>query len=377
VLVTDHEGRVIGSADPGRVGQLHEASVEVVRRRVGAAHDARAAGRLVGVKPGVTLPLFVGREIVGTVGITGDPTVVRSFGEIVRRQTEIMLRQTMLLRQELLRERALEQLVQDIASYDLSSVDADLLHTQAEELGLRIDTPRAAVAIAVAPATAAAGTTGGTRDTDRQSLRLHLIRVVRERFTGGLDIIAAVGADAVVVLADLASRGGPTPAVSRLEFACREAVREIAQRFDTEAWAGIGTPADGLAQLPRSYHDAWSALRLGRRIAPERRLHHAHDFRIWELLVEVSPRQRQAYRDALLEKLTAERSWPELRRTIVAWLEQGFRAVDTADALRIHRNTLQYRLDRISAILGEDIRSPHTALSVYLACLMEDLDDRP
>jgi carbohydrate diacid regulator len=43
VLVTDRDGRVIGSADPTRVGSQHEASVSVVRRRTEAWHDPDAA----------------------------------------------------------------------------------------------------------------------------------------------------------------------------------------------------------------------------------------------------------------------------------------------------------------------------------------------
>ena len=372
VLVTDHEARVIGSPEPARLGTLHEASLEVVRTRQGAAHDEAAARRLTGVKAGVTLPLFLGRELVGTVGITGDPETVRPFGEIVRRQTEMMLRQTTLLRTELLRERALEQLVQDIGQYEPGSVDAEALHTRAEELGFRLDIPRAAVVLAMAEVERPGGVDrpgnlAPPGDLDRQSLRLHAIRTVREVFTSALDLVAAVGPDAVIVLADARSRRDT-------ERDCRRAVGELKRRFNTRVWAGVGSPAPDLARLARSYHQAWSALRLGRRIAPDRPLHHAHDYRVWELVVEVSPRERRAYRDALLSQLSGERSWPELRRTVVAWVENGNRPVETAKALHIHRNTLQYRLERIRQIAGEDIREPRTALALYLACLADELD---
>jgi carbohydrate diacid regulator len=379
VLITDQAGRVIGSGDPSRVGTLHEASLDVVRQRAGAWHDTAAARRLAGVKAGMTLPLLLDREVVGTVGITGDPDTVRSFGEIVRRQTEILIRQTMLLRLDLLRQRALEQLVQDIAAYEPDSGDDEWLHLRAEELGFAIDVARSAVIVAVDHASLRAPDRphGKSLDIDRQSPTLHLVRVVRDVFDAPQDLVTDAGAGTVTVLADMSVRRGPAGAgaAAGLADACRHLLAEIERRFDTRAWAGVGPAARDLAALGRSYHDAWTALRLGRRLLPDRALHRADDFRIRSLLIGVGARQRQRFRDGVLTDLQAHRSWPELRRTIVAWVEHGLRLTDTARALRIHRNTLLYRLDRISTIAGTSIRTPRYALAVYLACLLDELDD--
>ncbi|MGH3648753.1 MAG: CdaR family transcriptional regulator [Micromonosporaceae bacterium] len=366
VLVTDREGLVIGSGDPDRVGAVHEASRQVVRTRAEAWHDPRAARRFAGVKPGITLPLTLGQEIVGTVGITGDPEVVRPFGEIVRRQTEIMLRQTMLLRLELLRERALEQLVADIASYQEGTVDAEPLRTRAEELGFAVDLPRAVVVVAIGP-DATPADPDQALDVDRPH---HPIRLAKEVFDAAGDLVAPIGAAAVAVLADLAPRAG-SEALPKLG---EELVRRIEQRLGADSWVGIGAEATGLAELPRSYHEAWSALRTGRRMAPKGRVHHTRDFRVWDLLMGVAPRQRRDFREALLASLGRQRSWPELRRTVIALLEHGFRLVETAQALHIHRNTLLYRLERISAALGGDVREPRVAIPLYLACLLEEID---
>jgi carbohydrate diacid regulator len=370
VLVTDRLGRVIGSADPARVGTLHEASVAVVRRRMEAWHDPEAARRLSGVRPGITLPLKLGQEVVGTVGITGDPEVVRPFGEIVRRQTEIILRQTTLLRLELRRERAVEQLVADIASYQEGVVDAEPLRTRAGELGFVVDLPRAAVVIAVdlpsatpAPETAV--------DTDPRQVP---VRLAGEVFQAAGDLIAPVGAAAVAVLADLVPRGGPERSIQVLHQLASTLIRRIEQRLGVRSWAGIGASASGLAELPRSYHEAWSALRIGRRMLPGVHVHDARDFRVWDLLLGVAPRQRHDFRRAMLGTLVAQRGWPELRRTLIALVEHGLRLTETAEALHIHRNTLLYRLKRLSVAVGADARAPRVAIALYLACLLEEID---
>jgi len=369
VLVTDRQGRVIGSADPSRVGTLHEASVDVVRRRAEAWHDPEAARRLSGVRPGITLPLTLGQEVVGTVGITGDPQVVRPFGEIVRRQTEIMLRQTTLLRLELRRERAVEQLVADIASYQEGVVDAEAVRTRAEELGFVVDVPRAVVVLAVDLGSAAPGREAA--DTDGRQVP---VRLAMEVFHAGGDLVAPVGAAGVAVLADLVPRGGPERCSGLLHELGGTLVRRIEQRLGAGSWVGIGAPASGLAELPRSYHEAWSALRIGRRLLPGARVHDARDFRVWDLLMGVAPRQRRDFRRAMLGTLPAHRGWPELRRTLIALVEHGLRLTETAQALHIHRNTLLYRLKRLSTAVGADARAPRVAIALYLACLVEEID---
>jgi carbohydrate diacid regulator len=370
VLITDRQGRVIGSADPSRVGTLHEASVSVVRRRTEEWHDPEAARRLSGVRPGITLPLTLGHEVVGTVGITGDPVVVRPFGEIVRRQTEIILRQTALLRLELRRERAVEQLVADIASFQEGVVDAEPLRTRAGELGFVVDLPRAVVVVAVDLQPAAPGPESAV-DTDPRQVP---VRLAMEVFQAAGDLVAPVGAAAVAVLADLVPRGGPERCVEVLHELGGALVRRIEQRLGAGSWVGIGAPASGLAELPRSYHEAWSALRIGRRMMPGVRVHDARDFRLWDLLMGVAPRQRHDFARAVLGTLTAQRGWPELRRTVIALVEHGLRLTETAQVLHIHRNTLLYRLKRLSTVVGGDVRTPRVAIALYLACLLEEID---
>jgi len=105
VLITDGEGIVIGSGDSSRIGSFHEASVEVMHTKEPAEHNASQAQELRGVRPGVTLPLVMDGRAVGTVGITGTPAQVRRFGLVVKRQTEILLRESVLMRSRVLRER--------------------------------------------------------------------------------------------------------------------------------------------------------------------------------------------------------------------------------------------------------------------------------
>lgn len=65
----------------------------------------------------------------------------------------------------------------------------------------------------------------------------------------------------------------------------------------------------------------------------------------------------------------------EIFSTVKAFLENNLNASSTAKKLYIHRNTLQYRLDKFSEKTGIQLKDFHSAFTVFLACLVFDFGD--
>ena len=151
VLITDENAQVIGSGDVSRVGTIHEASVAVVKSGVAGSHNAEEAAALVGVRPGITMPIVLDGAVIGTVGITGSPSQVVRLGRLVQRQTEILLRESMFQRTRLLRENRLNQLVRDIIAFDPRILDEQIIRATGVELGYDLGQQRVAVLFEVQP----------------------------------------------------------------------------------------------------------------------------------------------------------------------------------------------------------------------------------
>lgn len=66
---------------------------------------------------------------------------------------------------------------------------------------------------------------------------------------------------------------------------------------------------------------------------------------------------------------------PELYITIKVFLENNLNASLTAKKLYIHRNTLQYRLDKFIERTGVQLKDFYGAFTVFLACLLYELDN--
>ncbi|MGW7492515.1 CdaR family transcriptional regulator [Streptomyces sp. NPDC054786] len=362
VLITDREAIVIGSGDPARIGTLHEASVEVLATLRPQAHDTRQARGLHGVRPGISLPLVVDGEPLGTVGLTGPPSRVRQFGLVVQRQAEILIRESERQRSLLLRERAVEDLLRELALPDPQRLHPEALAARAAELGVNLTVPRRALLIDLGDAA------GGVS-------RPAVLRTVREVFAGPQDLIGEVTAGRPVVLHPAAHDRSADDG-ARL-------VTLLADRHGLTVRVGVGDAATGPAGLHASYRGAEEALRIGPLLdhggpgPAHGPVLCAPALRVPRLLAGVPQEAGLRYAAEVLGPLRAEPDWPTLRATLIGWAESGCHLVRAAEQLHIHRNTLVYRLDKITRRAGRPVRDPAEAIALYLACLTELVLDPP
>jgi carbohydrate diacid regulator len=360
VLITDREAMVIGSGDTARVGTVHEASVEVLRTLQPATHSAAQARTLRGVRPGITLPIMLDSVAVGTVGLTGSPARVRRFGRMVQRQTEILLRESVLLRTRMLRERALQDLVQDIAFFDADVLSPAAIEARAAELGLNPRLPRAVIVVEVRAPEA-------TADRRRTSTpRTSPLHTLREAFPNSQDAVAEMTAGSLAVL----HSSSPADQADLVRH-CDQLVALMRERHGLRARVGFGQPASDINGLHESYADAVTALRLGADAEKGSRVFPVTTLRTQQLLGAASHHARTRFVEIELGRVRNEPDWPALRDTVIAWCESGFNLVRAAARLRIHRNTLIYRLDKITRLAGRPVRDPVDAIEMYLGCLTE------
>ncbi|MFI7132208.1 CdaR family transcriptional regulator [Nonomuraea sp. NPDC050153] len=358
VLITDRHGTVIGSGDSSRLGSFHEASVEVMHTLEPAAHSGDQARRLRGVRPGITLPIVIDGRAVGTVGITGSPAQVKRFGLVVKRQTEILLQESMLLRSRMLRERTMEDLLRDIMQFDPDVADPGELMARAQELGFNLGQPHAVVLIEISEAP------GHGDGTDS---RPGLLRVIREVFCGPQDLVASVAGGRYAALRRTSAPADPRPLADRL-------ADRIRQSAGLQARIGLGGSASSVPELHASFADAAAALRLGPRVRPGSPVHAIDELRVHQVLAAAPSTARLRLGEVFTAELRERPEWPALRQTIIAFCENGFNLVKAASALNIHRNTLLYRLDKIAALSGHSGDDHVARLGMYLACVADQVD---
>ncbi|HYM66486.1 MAG TPA: helix-turn-helix domain-containing protein [Patescibacteria group bacterium] len=131
--------------------------------------------------------------------------------------------------------------------------------------------------------------------------------------------------------------------------------------------AGIGGYHSGLRGISRSYLEAQQAIEVGRKLRPDAVVHR-HDEVIPHLVLAQNPRLAERFVTHTLGRLMQGnlRNREQLMETLEAYLERGS-VKEAASALKLHRHTVLYRLDKLRELLPGDLDSPAARLRLQLA----------
>ncbi|CAN5318190.1 sugar diacid recognition domain-containing protein [soil metagenome] len=343
VNVMDERGVIVGSGDADRLGEVHEGAVLAISgRRVGTV-DAAACRHLEGVRPGINVPLVHRGQVVGAIGVTGDPDQLGEISALLTMTAELILEQVRVLDDDQWRRRRRESLARSLV--DPASA-AEAVAIEARRLDVDLSLPRVAVLVDV-------GETDGDGDGGR---RLRDVQRSLER--GDASVLSvATGPSLLLVLVSPLMGGAADRVLALLGALGRQVVLHEGGSFTAEA----GEPVRPEARSAQSAADV-------RRLAAGRPegVHRYGDDSTAALLAGLADDWRLRELCAPWRQLREQDPHGVLAETVIALLAAGGDLTETAHRLRVHRNTLRYRLDRVTALTGVDPRDPEGALRLQV-----------
>lgn len=362
VNVMDANGVILASGNADRVGELHAGALLALAKKLTVEIDAAAARKLHGAQPGTNLPLSVGGQVCGAVGLSGAPDQVRQFGELVRLTAEMILEQAALASELQDNSRYREAFVLNLIRND--GAQRPELEGWARRLGLDLERMQLVFLLELQPPDAGASA-------------LHDIQRLQTRLLARRDdaLTATVGPSEMVLLDswEPARKGYESTPPRRLE-ALSQLVREECELPFTLSM-GIALP--GLEGAAISYQSARSASRLGRLRAPRQQLFSYYDLALPVLLSGLDSGWQAHQLRMPIARLANDKSRAMLRATLDTWFAQDENSAATAASLGIHRNTLDYRLRRIGELTGLDLARSEDKLLLYVSALLTDSPAAP
>jgi len=337
VNVMDYLGIIIGSGEVDRLYTRHEGAQLVLANHRVVEIDSQTAKHLSGVRPGVNLPLMLDQQLVGVLGITGEPDEVRVYGELVKMTAEMLMEH----RRQQADQQWRHQRSEDLLSRLLLTDCPDSLVAEAEHLGLQPQLPRQAVLIELPANTAAA---------EQVSTWLNV------RYSNSWCAVRE----------------------STLLYWCRAAGKErddvvLMEQFEEQGWPVLRMvtveQSSDLATLRQACAAARDLLDYGRHVHPQQRLLRLSVYRLAVLFWR--------YRDDWLAQGVADpiaklqhSNGSQLLETLRSWFDYSGESQACADALGIHRNSLRYRLEKVAEISGCDPYLTNDLLRLYLGIQM-------
>ncbi len=192
----------------------------------------------------------------------------------------------------------------------------------------------------------------------------------------GHETLTAVVGDVIAVIRRVSSavRGQPDPAADELRDYATALARRMSERSHRFVLVAYGRPMSGAASIVESYREARIALDLRQRLNVTEVCGFA-DLRVDSVLLDLAqdPAGRE-FSAEILDPLRNERdgSLVEVAR---AYVRAGGNLNEAARRLSVHRNTMLYKLDRITRLLQRDIRDPDVQFGVWLAIRLMDLEE--
>ncbi|MBG9820749.1 CdaR family transcriptional regulator [Bacillus safensis] len=346
INVMNADGVIIGSGERNRIGHKHDGARLVLTSGNSVEIDQETSLRLEGVKPGINLPICFHEQVVGVIGITGEPEDIRHHAELVKMAAELVLEQSFLLERVQWRHRIESEIVNQLISY--SDVGDHQLKNRAAWLGMDLDKRRMAIVFQPVPSS-----------EDAVHKLMHAIQYDKNAD----DLLGMTFCHELILLSQ------PIPE-HRVKQAAGHLQKTMQRAVGSQVLVGIGTVAEDISQLPISFQHAREALRLGKALDPEESMYFFESYQLESLFMMTGIAEKNSRWTDFYKPLTQE---AELAHTLRVYIEEGGDLQRIVDRLFIHRNTLRYRLDKIQGLTGKDPRHVKQLIELYMAQLMTQL----
>lgn len=351
VNLMDRDGIIIASTDPERVGGFHQAARLVAAEGLEQL-TIEEDGQFEGARKGLNLPILLGDTVVGVIGITGPVEEVAPYGQLVKKMTEILIRESDRTEQQQLDERIRRRFIEDWLFDDAYRHSPELAE-RGLRFGIDVHLKRRVLVAEVVDIHRVRDSTEGQKQLDRAAKAFR-----REVERDGRNVFTRTATHMIGLVAD-----GDDNQLRYLAERIGEAVAEAAK---LRVQVGVDRRGERLA---RGYAMARKALASAAR---EGRPVCFYEEIALDLFLDEIP---TAAKQAFLERVF--RGVPERDREPTIHMLRRYFECDgsigrAAESLFIHKNTLQQRLIRLRGLTGYDPRRMTDAALYVLAIAFHD-----
>ena len=315
------------------------------------------------------IPFAYGGNTVGYIVLASEMPNHEEIAPLIRSIAELVMHQTLVLEQIPRQDERLDKFIYDLLNQP--QPEWTMLAAEARLFDIELDRPRIAIVIQINdPAlTARFQDPSGDREIRVTRYKFGINRSLNSFYTSSREnVVSYLGSTSFCILKDLISGNDNDLATSLEGF--KKSLNAIYGILKSElklpTTVGVGNYHPGLEGLRQSFHEAISAIELGAQTWDTERIYHIDDFGVVAPLLSGVDENNIYFSRELLDRLGENH---EIIQTLETFFSFDMSLTRTAETLKIHRNTLVYRLDRITETLGLDPRVFDDAVQIKLAIL--------
>jgi len=320
----------------------------------------------------VAIPLFANNEKVGLLLIEDVESKNLEDVQLIKSLAELLIQQYLQSVAPL--KDSTDQLISRII-YDNKPKDIPLLTSQASILGYRLTIPRIAVLIRLHGFREHYLLDNFRFDHDRGNAidywKKEIENAFLSFFTKAQDnIVSYLGEDQFVLFKDI-SNSDENKVIEILKKNSLSILSSIKNQDIKNITIGISRGYPGIKGLVKSFKESKLAADLGERVYGPNKSYFIDDLGVLTVIGGQEREEKINFASELLGELASNHG--DYLKTLEIFFDKNLNLTDTAKKMHIHRNTVIYRLDQISHIIGLDPRNFDDAVSIKVALLIKQL----
>lgn len=351
INVMNHAGTIIASGDPERIGEQHDGALLAIKHGDTVEVGQIDASMLKGVKPGTNLLLKVAGDVIGVVGITGDPDTIRNYAALVKMTAEMIVEQAHLIDQLQWDKRHKEEFITAWVENKLTKKE---LEHWSSRINIDLTLPRVAAIIRF---------NHSEISIDQNTIR-HIIELLE--YPERDNLVAVLSLNEIVVLKPYIESNKQGFSIKE-----RQRIEQLTERLQqsgiTDVHIALGKYFVGPENLPTSFQSAQQVMTFGLQHLPNKITYLFDDVRLSVLLSPLSDVWQGKQLCEPYTKLVLEDKSGQLIKTLHSLFEHQGNLKACAESLFIHRNTLRYRLDKIEKITSISPHNFSELVELYIA----------
>jgi carbohydrate diacid regulator len=342
------EGIILASTNPERIGQFHEGAASIVRDSLPEL-IVYVDDEYRGARKGCNFPLVIDQATVGVIGITGNSDEVYKYGRVIKKMTEILLKDSDAQERKKIEDRIRTRFLDDWILTDQGLADPTFLQ-RAQLHDIDVTLPRRVVLFRIADIEAFSDNAEGQQRIDKVNRRVR-------RFLADIDgAVFSKTSSSIICLI-------PVQSDKKMLAFIDQVFSLVQEQEGVPLIAGADSGADaGGVSVHQAYLKALKALQAC--MISERKRACLYDDTTYELFLdEISEQTKTQFIRHVFRNCT-DKEIMEYACLLKTLYETDGSISKTAEAHFIHKNTLQYKLNKLTQKTGSDPRS-YIAIPLY------------
>lgn len=362
INIMNSAGVIIGSGQKSRISTFHQGAKDVLESGNFIEIYPDDTARYPGSLPGLNWPIALGKQIVGVVGISGHPDMVRDTAKLVKMVTELILERENLIEEIQANMQLRDQFIELLLS-DKSADNYTQITKMAALLRFDLNHPRLIAVVDISNMLEDALKQYGTLDLVTSRTRENIKQLVEASdLISAKDMVAFSERELVILKHFPLTADSET--ITEWSLAL---IQMLKAEFPGDTLTlGVGSLTSSPLELRFSLSEALFAQKANTADASSATT--IFDFNILVSYLVTQPGSLetcQTYKQLKELTCTTLNRKYDMKNTINALLKHNLNISATAKALFVHRNTLVFRLEKLKELTG---LCPHQFLNHAMLC---------